>query len=286
MPEVCEVTLTSHILQHGLKGEKIVDVKTYNPYKNLKGLDLFKNALPLNVKNVKSKGKFMWFVFEKPNNPTKESNIYLMNGFGMEGIWSFEKPIHPIIKFIFEGGKEAWFGDSRHFGSLIFTDKRTELVQKILKLAPDALKDEVNLDGIKKYKKPIVKVLMDQNAVVSGIGNYLVAEILYMAKISPHQIASKMSDNQIKNIKHAIEYLTKICYQDNHTGYMIGLDKEQKKIKKKIYHPNIKLKEKTFQFKVYGIKKGLNPDGFKVKKEEIIKGRMTHWVLEVQEEIK
>ena len=42
----------------------------------------------------------------------------------------------------------------------------------------------------------LVKVLMDQQALVSGIGNYLVAEILYDAKLNPHRELDKLSNKE------------------------------------------------------------------------------------------
>ena len=282
MPEVCEVALTSHILMHHLRGKTITEIKTYNPYNKLTGLKTFNDMLPLKVKNIKSKGKFLWFVFNSIKASALEK-IYLMNGFGLEGRWSLTKPPHPIIKMTTSKGLVIWFGDPRPFGFLYFTTNRDDVVKYVRGLAQDALKTKsLDLSKIRKYKRKIVTVLMDQKAVVSGIGNYLVAEILYKAKISPHQVCSKMSDEQIKKLTGAIKYLTKICYQDNHTGYMENLEDQQKVIRKKVYHPEIKLKEKTFQFKVYGIRKGLNPDGFTVKKENIIGKRTTYWVPEVQ----
>ena len=61
---------------------------------------------------------------------------------------------------------------------------------------------------------------MDQNDIVSGIGNYLSAEILYDAKISPHRQLDKLSNTEKKQLAHSMRKIVKLAYYDNKTGYM------------------------------------------------------------------
>ena len=103
---------------------------------------------------------------------------------------------------------------------------------------------------------------MNQTKIGSGIGNYLAAEILYRAKISPHRLGTDMSEDDLDNLTFWIKYMVKLAYTDNHAGYvyptngsllhkyMINLEDEGSKIKRKNYHPEIKLKEKTKRPKV------------------------------------
>ena len=124
-------------------------------------------------------------------------------------------------------------------------------------------------------------VLMDQKKVGSGIGNYLAAEILYRAKISPHRLASSLTEEEIKDLTYWIKYMTKLCYVDNHIGYMVDLEEEANKIDRVNYHPSIKLKKEEFEFQVYGLKK--DPLGNPVKADKgIVKGRTTYWVPKIQ----
>jgi formamidopyrimidine-DNA glycosylase len=59
----------------------------------------------------------------------------------------------------------------------------------------------------KRLDKPIGIVLMDQK-VISGIGNYLRADILYLSKINPFRKVNKLSDNDIKVIFNNSKILT------------------------------------------------------------------------------
>src|SRR5690606_16237701 len=97
---------------------------------------------------------------------------------------------------------KLYFNDVRNFGNMEITNNIEILNNKLNSLAPDFLKEDFtnnefhqmivsyvhvnNKLSQARMNKEIVKVLMDQNSIGSGIGNYLVAEILFKAKISPY----------------------------------------------------------------------------------------------------
>jgi formamidopyrimidine-DNA glycosylase len=286
MPEIAEVALTAEILEKYLKNKTLISfdfITGRYTKKNPDGYHDFINALPLKVKKINSRGKFLWFELFEPNN---RSNIwYIWNTFGLTGMWSFDEIPHIRAVLSFKNNLAAYFADMRNFGTFKFSQDSDALKKKLEELSPDFLKDnDFNLDRIKKYKIPIVKILMDQKKVGSGIGNYLAAEILYRAGISPHRLGSDLSDDDIDNLSYWIKYVVKLSYMDNHIGYMSNLDEEAKKISRKKYHPDIKLKEKTFDFLVY--KKKIDPYGNKVKVDKIVgtgpNKRSTYWVPAVQ----
>jgi formamidopyrimidine-DNA glycosylase len=284
MPEVCEVALTTEILHKKIKGGKIVDVKIYGKYKkNIKYPDGFKefvNGLPWRIKKVSSTGKFIWFVLEHTDG--NGDRIYIWNTLGLTGMWSFYEPDYPRFVFELVNGIKFWYSDKLSYGTIKFSSDKKALLKKIAGLLPDFLKTEdFDIFDIKKYgDKKIVEILMDQKKIGSGLGNYLTAEILYRAKISPHRKCNKLSDEDILNLTYWIKYMVKLCYTNNDIGYMVNLEKESKKIPRKNYHPEIKLKEKEFEFQVY--EQPTDPHGNPVKKDKIIKGRTTYWVPNVQ----
>jgi formamidopyrimidine-DNA glycosylase len=59
----------------------------------------------------------------------------------------------------------------------------------------------------KNFDKAIGNVLMNQK-VISGIGNYLRSEILYVSKINPFRIVKNISDNELKEIFNNSKILT------------------------------------------------------------------------------
>lgn len=303
MPEGPEITITEQYLKTKIRKKKVENVEILSgryTHQKLKGFDLTKNT-PLTVEDIGSKGKFLWIKFKDKSN----NIIYMLNTFGLAGRWSFTDNNNARVKFIIKSNKvegkiyNLFFIDPRNFGTMEFTDNKEILDKKLEKLAPDALKSNITdndlyvmiKDLIAKYKNKkrqlnLVKVLMDQELLVSGIGNYLVAEILYDAKLNPHRDLSDLTDEEIKHLAHSIRKIIKYAYYDNGSGYMEYFKTFMKTHSKRIdngifpnYHPDIK-PTKNFQFKVY--QKNEDPEGHKIVKDCIIKDRTIHWVKEVQ----
>ena len=274
MPEVAEITLTAQILLKYLKNKKLKQIKIRSGrYLNKEpvGFKEFIDQLPLTLVNVNSKGKFLYFDLVNDNN----EHWYIWNTLGLTGMWSFYKTEY--IRFVFKFGSiKIYFSDMRNFGTIKFDNDKNQLDKKLKSLGPDFLKDDFDLSKIKKYNLPIINLLMDQKKIGSGLGNYLTAEILYHAKISPHRLGNQLSKCDIKRLTYWIKYITKLAYMDNHTGYMINLEPEMNTIKKVNYHPEIDIDHKKFSFDVY--RKKLDPCGNKVKAEKILKDRTTYWV--------
>ena len=281
MPEIAEVALTAEILNKYFNKKKLTsfDFISGRYTKNDPvGYRDFIEDLPLEVKNIGSIGKFMWFELSKTKTGKR---WYIWNTFGLTGMWSMYEPTHARAMLSFKNSKVAYFSDMRNFGTFSFSTDKEKLIKKLEDLSPDFLKDDdFDLSIIQSYKIPIVKILMDQKKVGSGLGNYLVAEILYRAKISPHRKGSQFTKEDIENLTYWIKYMVKLSYVDNHIGYMINLEDEANKIKKKKYHPDIKLKDNTFKFLVY--RKKEDPHGNEVKAEKINGMRTTYWVPNVQ----
>lgn len=274
MPEGPEVTVIRDGLNRHLKGHTVTSVSLPEGSKFLKkspdGLNDFKKMLPLKVTEVKSKGKFIYFVFEK--------GWYLMCRLLMSGGWHLKKaPKHNHCQLEYQVGTASktdsiWFVDQRHFGTLKWTNKKSDLDDELNKLGPDLLNETINesnyLKTMKKHsKKSIAKVLMDQS-IFSGIGNYLKAEILYEAKVSPHALIKNLDDAKLKEI-------FKISVDEIKTSYKAGGASVR-------HYTDIRGKDGTyaFNFKVY--QKKVDPLGNKVKTEKTKDGRTTHWVPDVQ----
>lgn len=103
---------------------------------------------------------------------------------------------HLVIKS--SNGKEAAFSDPRRFGSVLVDigeEKKTiceENIPGFKELAPDALESsntqqQTIVNQLINRKKGIKGLLLDQKAVVSGVGNWVADEILYRCNIHPDQ---------------------------------------------------------------------------------------------------
>lgn len=297
MPEVCEVLITAIYLAMVLKGYRLESIKINSgKYKRElpEGFANFSKRLPLKLIDVSSKGKFMWMEFE--------DNNFMMNGFGLVGEWGFEKKEYSHIELVFTKGtskKTLYFSDARNFGNITFGD-RNQLEEKKRKLAPDLLQtpftDKMFEEWFDNYNKTdargnqmIVKVLMDQGAIGSGIGNYLVAESLYEAKISPKRQLNSFTVEDKHYLAKAIRKVTKQCFYTSYAGYldnirgMVEYVRNGESVRSgepELFHPTTTIDPTEFKFKVYQKKKDLlgNP----IIGDKIITGRTTYWCPTVQ----
>lgn len=296
MPEGPEVIITTQYLKSKLLGKYILSLDVISgryTHEKLKGKKLIENER-WKIKKINSKGKFIWFELQNDLNDT----IYLLNTLGLTGVWSFTSNNNSRVEITVVNSKnkiyKLYYVDARNFGTIEITDDFQILKSKLDKLAPDVLKTNFDDDSLKKLIKKyamkhktinIVKILINQSAIVSGIGNYLVAEILYDAKINPHRNLSNLTDPELFDLAKSIRKICKLAYYNNNTGYMKYYEKFMKTHSKKIisgtlpnYHPDIV--GDNFKFNVYQQKK--DPLGNIVARDEIIKGRTIHWVPTLQ----
>lgn len=303
MPEGPEVIITTQYLGTKLKGKYITGMKiiggryfSKNSEENtskkkiLFGKDYCLSS-KLNIIDIKSKGKFIYFILKNEN----DEDVYMLNTLGLTGQWSFYNDKQARIIFTIKNGEKEYklyFVDMRNFGTVEFTKNKDKLNDKLESLAPDILRSNITTDKIisrmNKMKKDInlVKLLMDQNKLVSGIGNYLVAEILYDAKINPNRTLFDLTDKEKEKLAYSMRYISKLAYYDNTTGYMILFDKflenHKNKVDKNIFenfHKDIKI-NKPFNFNVYRQKE--DNYGNKIEKVSIIKGRHVYYSPKIQ----
>ena len=272
MPEGPEVTIISENLNSILAGFEIynMEISPTSRYRN-KAPDnflSFKEKLPLRVREIKNKGKLIYFKFQK--------NFFMLNTLGMSGIWRKKKDKHTSLILTYGSGdvkQNLYFTDQRHFGTVKFLRSKKELNDKLKTLGPDMLNDpkmsfDIFRGRLMKYPKyNIVKALMDQK-VVSGIGNYLKSESLYHARISPFKTVSELSDLEIRKLYQSVR--TKII-GSYHQGGVSVKDFKDVDDKKGLYQ---------FEFEVYC--KKTDKYGNKVVKVVLADKRSTYYVPELQ----
>jgi formamidopyrimidine-DNA glycosylase len=309
MPEGPEVTILGQYLLTKLEGRIIEKMEILSGKYSRKPMDnhqLLNGDHDYTIKNINTKGKFMWVTLE---NTTNNDKIYLTSQLGLAGFWGFEEEKNDRLKFTIrdkETNKKyfLYFTDDRNFGNIeIYTDKK-DVDERVNELATDSLKDDYSINDFVKLvndfasksksrkEQQIGLVLMKQKkkeGLVSGIGNYLMAEVLYDSKISPFRTIGSLTSAEIKSLAKSIQYITRLSYYNNETGYMTHFDDFIKTHKERIdkgiypdYHKHIKLKKnEEFSFKVYRQKK--DPLGNEVEADkDLQKTRSTYWVPSVQ----
>lgn len=270
MPELPEVTRIAVGLNTRLQNSKILDVKIhsgrYSRHGWPEGLKDFVSDLPVVVTEVTSKGKF---ILIKTENDSR--TWWIWNTLGMSGSWKVEKSKHSHVEFISDKGS-TYFEDMRNFGTLKFTNSKEETEKKLKTIGPDHLHEEITDKRFQeilscKGTYTLAKALMDQK-LIGGIGNYIKAEALYRAKLSPNRKIESLTGEDFKRLNSAIKEVVVASYQNGGATIKTysGINNEKGKY--------------PFSFLVYG--KKICPLGFEVKRETTEDGRTTHWVEEVQ----
>ncbi|MDP1629010.1 MAG: DNA-formamidopyrimidine glycosylase, partial [bacterium] len=115
--------------------------------------------------------------------------------------------IHLI--FYLSGGKQLALSDLRKFAK-VMAGRREDIgrMPDLAELGPEPLNKYFDIskfrDLIKKEKRPVKQVLMDQT-VIAGIGNIYSDEILWQAKVFPLKSSAALSLFELKNIFKAVK---------------------------------------------------------------------------------
>lgn len=262
MPESPEVNFYYTTFFKSNIGKKLKDIEIISGrYKKnkIEDLSILLNKLPLTIEDIGVKGKNIWI---KLNN-----NYAIYFTHGMTGYWTNKEEKFNHIKLVIDN-KELYFNDMRGFGTMtIMTHYELEL--RLDKLGIDVmkmqLKDKRNIfDKLftkKNNMKMIGKILIDQNNAISGIGNYLRAEILWDSKISPYRLLKDFRNEDKERLLVSIIKITQYHYNNI--------------IKNK--QPHYPSREDTF--KVY--MRENDPNGLKVSHDKM-GSRTIHWVKEIQ----
>jgi len=295
MPEVIEVLKYADFLRTKLKNKQITEINVlggrYKKHGDFAHLDTLKASLPQKVVDIQTKGKFLYLTFE--------NGLYLFSTLGLSGGWVWSKDnksfeFEEIVKYIDKTELEHWqqgaikhrnvefktkagsvyFYDMLSFGTLKVVQTEAELNKKLNSIGPDITAAETTLElftvRLKKAanEKLIGNVLMNQR-LLSGIGNYLRADVLWLTKISPFRKMHDLTDADVKKIYTAAKLLahSKYDYKAAIKDHLIPKD-----------HPPTP-EDYGREFYVYN--STVDPDGHPVKKEELYEGsqkRFIYWV--------
>lgn len=292
MPEIVEVKKYVDFINHYLHNNTIKQIKIINGrYKKhgpFEGYNKLIKSLPISNAKAYSKGKFIYIIID---------DIVLFNTLGLSGGWLYYLPktkkyIHPDmteflnvknvdkylensinhvnVEFKLKKGT-LYFFDTLSYGTLkvVSNIDSTELDTKLNMLGPDvfniSLKEfNERLKQNKNLNKKIGVVLVDQK-VIAGIGNYIRSDCLWLAKLSPHNLVKNLDDNDIKKLYKSI---LSIIWSEYDYKYAL-----KKKVITKNYKRPIDFNRDFF---VYFEEKDIY--GNKVKKELLYEGTQKRYI--------
>ena len=299
MPEVIEILRYADFLRSNLKGKHVSSITIlkgrYLKHGAFENYDKIVSKLPLKVIDVFTKGKFLYIHFEK--------GFYMFSTLGLQGGWcssengkdNFIFPLeneyinltpdmmakykknslnHLNVEFTTTTcHTKVYFYDVLSYGTLKVVCDETDLYKKLSSIGADIL--HVSFDEFvsrirlkKNQNKPIGNVLLDQKTI-SGIGNYLRADILWMSKLSPFRLVKNLEAVDIETLYRNCKLLTWGEY-----NFDEGVNKQY-------YEKRSKLpKDYGRLFFVYMQEEDIYSN--KVKTEPLSKDRTIHWCPEYQ----
>jgi len=207
MPELPEVEVTRRTLLKFIENKVIKNIKINNPNLRFKiPANFKKNVTGQKIIKVLRRSKYILIYLKNDyvmiahlgmsgkflikNNYSKDflKTSYYSNEFSSK---------HNHLEFFFSNNLKVIYNDPSRFGFFLL-DKISKLdVNKFLsKLGPEPLGKDLKKDYLilktKATQRTIKTLLMDQR-FISGIGNIYANEILFLAKIRPNKISSKLS---------------------------------------------------------------------------------------------
>ncbi|KAI0434233.1 formamidopyrimidine-DNA glycosylase [Xylaria sp. FL1042] len=235
MPEIAEVARVTHFLRQHLVGKKVAKVVAQDD-NNIFGKvgtsgPAFQEALTgKRVVGAGTQGKYFWLELDAPPHPVMH--------LGMTG-WIHVRGVQTAYNRYAEKmngvEKEAWppkfwkfhletdgdpgvgvaFTDARRFGRVRLVDCPGSEIRSnspLVENGPDPVVDRqvFTEEYLRKKMKgrhvPIKALLLDQ-AMISGIGNWVGDEIMYQAALHPEQYSDDFSDAEIARLYEAICYV-------------------------------------------------------------------------------
>ncbi|KAI1848976.1 hypothetical protein JX266_005404 [Neoarthrinium moseri] len=234
MPEIAEVARITHFLRLHLVGKTIKkatapeDANVFGKV-GTSGPAFEKAVTGKKVVGAGSQGKYFWILLDSPPHPVMH--------FGMTG-WIHIRGEQTAYTRYYEKSKddkaqwppkfwkfqletdsdpkvEVAFTDARRFGRVRLVDCPGEDIRKHSPLkenGPDPVvdKDVFTEDYLRQKMKnrhvPIKALLLDQ-AMISGIGNWVGDEIMYQAKLHPEQYSDDFSDQDVAKLYKAARYV-------------------------------------------------------------------------------
>lgn len=288
MPEGAEVRNVADALHYKISGQWIHNIKVNDKsrYFKLGGIKgMYDLVFPLFISCINAKGKKIIFECIDSSKSKKRNRVFLISALAMTGRWQYHEGEHSGIELMLgytsnmrnvrENSKvssSVFFDDQRHFGALHICFNETELKEVLGAVGPDLLSEDISFDYYNKVisnkrlaLKQICGFLLEQK-YFSGVGNWVRAEVLYEAKVSPWRKIGSLSEEEKYLIYYYSIKILRTAYEVRGLTISNYIDPEGEL--------------GTYEVKVYSQDK--DPFGNEVVREVLNDKRTIHWVPKVQ----
>ncbi len=191
MPELPEVEICARELSAHLRGQTIRRIETPD-----NKIHLPRDLAGCRIKEIDRRGKFIIVQLEDERR--------ILIHLGMTGWFVFRPPSKYRLALEVNDGA-AYFEDPRRFGKVRLVSAAQQ-EQLLAELGPEPLAPGFNLRHLKRTGRPIKVALQDQH-LVAGVGNMYASEALWRAHIHPKRPADRLADDELRRLRKSIVYV-------------------------------------------------------------------------------
>ncbi|MEW5301934.1 MAG: hypothetical protein WDW36_004758 [Sanguina aurantia] len=223
MPELPEVESARSLVQRTCAGRRVQLAIVPEDEKLMVGTTAAEVTLALQgatLVSMKRKGKVLWMQLDTPG-PWPVLHFGMTGGISIQGEDSVRyinlkpdgtedwPPRFTKFELHFEGGVRLAFTDPRRFGRMwLTTDPETQ--PPLDKLGPDAfyqLPDRAAFIAMIRQLRgsPKIKAILLDQELLCGLGNWVVDEVLYQARVHPEQPCPLMADAALGAVHDKIQ---------------------------------------------------------------------------------
>ena len=206
MPELPEAENICRSLDRALRGRTITGVEVFTPAMRTSLLPLKRAGLEgLTIRGTRRRGRYVVA-------DLSDGRALLMH-FGMSGVVRVEdasipRRKHEHVFLHLDDGRIFRFECTRRFSLLevVTIPKKGTWPEELAALGAEPLSDEFTgeyLHSASRRRKTAVKLLLMDNAVVTGIGNIYANETLFAARVSPERPSPELTLPECRRIVDA-----------------------------------------------------------------------------------
>lgn len=201
MPELPEVEVVRRGLANHVIGKRFDEVEVLHPRANRgQEVPLADLLVGAEIRDVRRRGKYLWLTLDE------ESALFIH--LGMSGQMLVGDPgactsPHLRIRADLSGQTELAFVDQRTFGRWLHTPMHDGIPTSVSHIALDPLEadfDPVAVARRIRQKRSVIKTVLLDQTVVSGIGNIYADEALWQAGILPSRRASSLRQRDVLSL--------------------------------------------------------------------------------------
>ena len=220
MPELPEVETYRRFLDELMVGQTITAFEVFDAHVLAAPEDTLRRAMVgRTITGTSRLGKNCFLLLD--------DGRALVLHFGMSGdVGAYRDPADAprftrVALHLADSGLRAAFIDPRKFGRIRLAES-VAAYQQAKKLGPDALElTAAELADKLGRRKTLLKPLLLDQRLTAGLGNWIVDEVLFQARIHPERIANSVSAAEVRRLHAAIQLVltTAIAHEANYRNF-------------------------------------------------------------------